>query len=178
MMDVHKVAQQIAKWWIEAPGYWRDPDMPPDIAWIVDMSFIESCYRDARTPWLPAVIEAHTRAAVEAAEARIVAWTEAESDEFLKSPKDSLEFLHGESLQELARCYRDGEHRSAAMPDLPSKMLDEIEAHRASLPPEVRAKLEADERQAQRQSLVRAMQPCEHGVLDFEDCGDCRKARP
>jgi hypothetical protein len=59
------------------------------------------------------------------------------------------------------------------------KMLDEIEAHRASLPPEVRAKLEADEREAQRQSLVRAMlQPCEHGVLDFEDCGDCRKARP
>jgi hypothetical protein len=58
------------------------------------------------------------------------------------------------------------------------KMLDEIEAHRASLPPEVRAKLEADEREAQRQSWVRAMQPCEHGVLDFEDCGDCRKARP
>jgi ATP-dependent helicase YprA (DUF1998 family) len=36
------------------------------------------------------------------------------------------------------------------------KMLDEIEAHRASLPPEVRAKLEADEREAQRQSLIRA----------------------
>jgi hypothetical protein len=58
------------------------------------------------------------------------------------------------------------------------KMLNEIEALRASLPPEVRAKLEADEREAQRQSLVRAMQPCEHGVLDFEDCGDCRKAQP
>jgi hypothetical protein len=50
-------------------------------------------------------------AAVEAAEARIVAWTEAEAAEFLKSPKDSLEFFHGESLLELARCYRDGEHR-------------------------------------------------------------------
>jgi hypothetical protein len=54
---------------------------------------------------------AHTRAAVEAAEARIVAWTEAEAAEFLKSPKDSLEFFHGESLLELVRCYRDGEHR-------------------------------------------------------------------
>jgi len=51
------------------------------------------------------------RAAVDAAEARIVAWTEAEAAEFLKSPKDSLEFLHGESLLELVRCYRDGEHR-------------------------------------------------------------------
>jgi hypothetical protein len=110
-MDVHEAARLIAKWWIEAPGYWRDPDMPPDIAWIAGMSFIESCYREARTPWLQAVIEAHTRAAVEAAEARIVAWTEAEAAEFLKSPKDSLEFFHGESLLELARCYRDGEHR-------------------------------------------------------------------
>jgi hypothetical protein len=64
MMDVHKVAQQIAKWWIEAPGYWRDPDMPPDVAWMVDFSFIDSCYREARTPWLPAVLEDHTRAHV------------------------------------------------------------------------------------------------------------------
>jgi hypothetical protein len=59
------------------------------------------------------------------------------------------------------------------------KMLDEIESLRASLPPEVRSKLEADEREAQRQSLVRAIStPCEHGVRDFEDCGDCRKAQP
>jgi hypothetical protein len=71
---------------------------------------IGSAYHWAGELW--PLIESHTRAAVEAAEARIVAWTEAEADEFLKSPKDSLEFLHGESLQELARCYRDGEHRS------------------------------------------------------------------
>jgi hypothetical protein len=62
-------------------------------------------------PHLRPALEAHTRAAVEAAEARIVAWTEAEAAEFLKSPKDSLEFFHGESLLELVRCYRDGEHR-------------------------------------------------------------------
>jgi hypothetical protein len=58
------------------------------------------------------------------------------------------------------------------------KMLYEIEVYRASLPPEERAKLEADEREAQRRSWVRAMQPCEHGVLDFEQCSDCRKAQP
>lgn len=32
-----------------------------------------------------------------------------------------------------------------------------------------------DEREAQRQSFVRAMTtPCEHGVLDFEQCAECR----
>lgn len=30
-------------------------------------------------------------------------------------------------------------------------------------------------REAQRESWVRAMTtPCEHGVLDFEQCGECR----
>lgn len=29
-------------------------------------------------------------------------------------------------------------------------------------------------RQAQRESWVRGMEPCEHGVLDFEQCSDCR----
>ena len=33
----------------------------------------------------------------------------------------------------------------------------------------------ADMRRAQRESYVRGMTtPCEHGVLDFEQCGDCR----
>jgi hypothetical protein len=67
--------------------------------------------RKSLAEYLVPLIEAHTRAAVDAAEARIVAWTEAEAAEFLKSPKDSLEFLQGESLLELVRCYRDGEHR-------------------------------------------------------------------
>jgi hypothetical protein len=54
----------------------------------------------------------------------------------------------------------------------------EIEASRAALPPEERARLEADELAAQRESWVRAMGPCEHGVLDFEECADCRIGRP
>ena len=33
----------------------------------------------------------------------------------------------------------------------------------------------AAHRRAQRESWVRGMTtPCEHGVLDFEQCGDCR----
>lgn len=28
--------------------------------------------------------------------------------------------------------------------------------------------------QAQRESWVRAFQPCEHGVYDFEECPQCR----
>lgn len=27
---------------------------------------------------------------------------------------------------------------------------------------------------AQRESFIRAMAPCEHGELDFEQCGECR----
>lgn len=35
-----------------------------------------------------------------------------------------------------------------------------------------------EEIQAQRESWARGMGPCEHGVLDFEDCPQCRaKAR-
>lgn len=30
--------------------------------------------------------------------------------------------------------------------------------------------------EAQRQSWVRAMAPCEHGIRDWEDCPDCRRA--
>jgi len=30
--------------------------------------------------------------------------------------------------------------------------------------------------EAQRQSWLRGMAPCEHGVADWEDCPDCRKA--
>lgn len=53
-------------------------------------------------------------------------------------------------------------------------MLDEIEAKRAAMSPEARAKLEADELAAQRESWVRAMEPCEHGNRDFEQCEQCR----
>lgn len=53
--------------------------------------------------------------------------------------------------------------------------LAEIERTRAAMPPAERAELEGRERQAQRESWVRGMTtPCEHGVLDFEQCGECR----
>lgn len=32
--------------------------------------------------------------------------------------------------------------------------------------------------QAQRESFVRAMAPCEHGMSDWEDCTQCRMNRP
>lgn len=54
------------------------------------------------------------------------------------------------------------------------QMLDDIERKRAAMPPEERAKLEADELQAQRESWVRGMAPCEHGVADWEECEQCR----
>lgn len=53
-------------------------------------------------------------------------------------------------------------------------MLADIERKRAAMPPDERAKLEREEYQAQRESWVRGMStPCEHGMLDFEQCGDC-----
>ena len=57
-------------------------------------------------------------------------------------------------------------------------MLAEIEAKRAAMPPADRAALEAREMQAQRESWIRAMAPCEHGDPDWETCPECRKARP
>ena len=52
--------------------------------------------------------------------------------------------------------------------------LAEIESYRASLPPVDRAELERLELIAQRESWIRAMAPCEHGVADFEQCSQCR----
>jgi hypothetical protein len=53
-------------------------------------------------------------------------------------------------------------------------MLADIEAARAAMKPEDRAELERLELQAQRESWVRAMAPCEHGIADFEECAECR----
>lgn len=40
-----------------------------------------------------------------------------------------------------------------------------------ALPPKERARL----KRLQRESFIRGMTtPCEHGILDFEQCGDCR----
>lgn len=58
------------------------------------------------------------------------------------------------------------------------EMLARIEAERRLMTPEARAKLEADELQAQRESWIRAMAPCEHGVADFEECAECRRPTP
>jgi hypothetical protein len=52
--------------------------------------------------------------------------------------------------------------------------LARIEAQRAAMHPADRADLERRELEAQRESWVRAMGPCEHGVHDFEDCEQCR----
>lgn len=63
-----------------------------------------------------------------------------------------------------------------AASDAIRQRLAEIEAQRAAMPPEERARLEAEELQAQRESWIRAMAPCEHGVADFEECQQCRAA--
>lgn len=55
------------------------------------------------------------------------------------------------------------------------QMLAEIEAKRAAMPADERAKLEADELAAQRESWIRSMEPCEHGDPDWETCPQCRE---
>lgn len=54
------------------------------------------------------------------------------------------------------------------------EMIDRIEAKRAAMSAADRAELERLELQAQRESWMRGMAPCEHGVADFEDCAQCR----
>ena len=53
------------------------------------------------------------------------------------------------------------------------QMLADIEAYRSSLPPDEREALEKAEIQAQRESWIRAMAPCEHGDSDWETCSKC-----
>lgn len=48
-----------------------------------------------------------------------------------------------------------------------------LEASKACVAAMTREELNAMH-EAQRQSFVRAMAPCEHGVRDFEDCTECR----
>lgn len=36
-------------------------------------------------------------------------------------------------------------------------------------------KMTPEEYQAQRESYARSLTPCEHGVIDFEQCLECRK---
>jgi hypothetical protein len=64
------------------------------------------------------------------------------------------------------------------MSDEIERRLADIERKRSAMPPEERAELERREYQAQRESWVRAMGPCEHGVYDFEDCEQCRSHQP
>ena len=61
------------------------------------------------------------------------------------------------------------------MADKIMRMLAEIEARRALLSPKERERVEREELAAQRESWVRAMGPCEHGVLDWEECRQCRE---
>lgn len=55
-------------------------------------------------------------------------------------------------------------------PDLERRLRESVEAFKAMTPEQ-----QAEMREAQRQSFIRAMTtPREHGVLDFEQCPDCR----
>lgn len=57
-----------------------------------------------------------------------------------------------------------------AVPTLDDLLRSAVEAFK-TLPPAERHRVIA----AQRRSFIRGMTtPCEHGVLDFEQCGDCR----
>lgn len=59
---------------------------------------------------------------------------------------------------------------SLTAPDLLA-LAREAMARFNALPPEERAR----HRRLQRESFIRGMTtPCEHGILDFEQCGDCR----
>lgn len=52
-----------------------------------------------------------------------------------------------------------------------SRLLDQAKSWWQNASPEQRAAM----KNAQRASFVRAMTtPCEHGELDFEQCGECR----
>lgn len=49
------------------------------------------------------------------------------------------------------------------------ELIEESKRVVAAMTPEERDKM----LEAQRESFARGMGPCEHGVLDFEDCAEC-----
>lgn len=51
--------------------------------------------------------------------------------------------------------------------------LARIKAERNAMPEAERVALEAREQQAQRESWIRGMAPCEHGDSDWETCEQC-----
>jgi hypothetical protein len=53
------------------------------------------------------------------------------------------------------------------------QLVAEAQARYDALTPEEKAAHD----QAQRESWMRGMGPCEHGVYDFEDCEQCRAKR-
>lgn len=50
------------------------------------------------------------------------------------------------------------------------ELIDAAEARYQAMTPEQQEAMW----KAQRESFVRGMAPCEHGIADFEDCPDCR----
>ena len=55
------------------------------------------------------------------------------------------------------------------------RLVDDAMARFNALSPEE----QAEHRRLQRESFIRGMTtPCEHGVLDFEQCPDCRGWKP
>lgn len=69
---------------------------------------------------------------------------------------------------------RDTDTPTPAVSDTIKARLAEIEAERAAIPIEDRKALEVAERRAQRESWIRGMAPCEHGMADLEECIECR----
>lgn len=61
-------------------------------------------------------------------------------------------------------------HRAPARPELDALLKRSVAAYDAMTPEQKR---EHDE--AQRQSWVRGMAPCDHGVGDWETCQSCRE---
>jgi len=64
-------------------------------------------------------------------------------------------------------------YRINTMIDLQARVAKAVAAYNALSPEE-----KAAHDEAQRQSWVRGMGPCEHGVYDFETCPQCRKPKP
>lgn len=69
----------------------------------------------------------------------------------------------------MSKSHRMQMHELKDRPELDALLKRAVAAYNAMTPEQRR---EHDE--AQRQSWVRGMAPCEHGVSDWETCPDCR----
>lgn len=95
---------------------------------------------------------------------------------FQKMGRPSHEQIYESTIRQMKQIYEEVVGDGFYSKENASKYrtIDERVALQEKIALAMKHKMSEEEHKAQRESYARAMEPCEHGVLDFEDCPKCR----